>query len=132
MNDSVDGLYLATHLWSKTLANMVNRQGAALPILLHVKLDELRDDLRSRFGHIRREDVKRALDLLVTAKLAQRDRDSWYIAWDRLFAVGERVLERIIARRVCRPPATSRVGQLRSHRTRVTRDRRQRDQLELF
>jgi hypothetical protein len=115
MNDPVDQLYLATHLWSKTFATMVSHQvEESLPALLQVTVDEMTDDLREGYGRIRKADVRRAMKLLQAAKLAEAiGDDEWQLAWDKLHVPGERELERVLARRVCNPPATTRLARLR-------------------
>jgi hypothetical protein len=133
MNDSVDSLYLATHLWSKSFATMASEHDTDLPLLLETTVDELGSDLRTKYGHISNDDVRRALELLATAKLAEGTAEgTWYVAWDRLYGVGERELERVLASRACRPPATTRLRRLR--REVAARPRRQAGigQLDLF
>jgi hypothetical protein len=114
INDSVDSLYLATLLWTKTFATVASRLQGPPPILLSVTAGSVGADLRSKFGPVKTTEVVRALELLRTAKLAEQAPDgTWQIAWEKLHSTREREVERILARRACEPPATSRPAALR-------------------
>jgi hypothetical protein len=115
MNDPVDQLYLATHLWAKTFATMVSeKQPDGLPIILQVSVEELTAHTRAHYGSVRRADIRRAMRLLQAAKLAEAVTDTeWQLAWYRLQVPGERELSRAIAKRVCDPPRTTRLDALR-------------------
>jgi len=131
INDSVDSLYLATLLWSKTFATVASAQQGPAPTLLSITLDEIVTDLQAKYGHVKSEEVRRAMELLKTARLAEVSPDgTWQVAWEKLHSPRERELERIIARRACDPPASSRpaavLKQLRGRRGVST------DQLKLF
>jgi hypothetical protein len=115
INDGVDELYLATHLWAKTFPTMESAREDGLGALLVTTVDELAEDLRTRFGYIRHRDVLRAMRLLQTAKLAEATTDGkWMVAWNRLPARGERELQLNLAGRVCDPPKTSTVPRRRA------------------
>jgi hypothetical protein len=67
-----------------------------------------------KYGHIKHDEVQRAMELLKTAKLAEVARDgTWQVAWENLHSPRERELERILARRACDPPASSRPAAVR-------------------
>jgi hypothetical protein len=103
MNDPADALYLATHLWAKTFPTAAG--DSARPVRLEVRSADLAAELRSRFGGVLRSDVESALDLLRTAKLADRTSDGWVIAWEELRVPGEKDLAHALATRACRPPS---------------------------
>jgi hypothetical protein len=102
INDPVDPLYLATHLWAKTFPTMV--AAATRPVRIEVSSADLAADLREKYGGVLTGDVDRALDLLKTAKLAERAGDHWVIAWEELRVPGEKDLAHALAHRACRPP----------------------------
>lgn len=103
INDPVDALYLATHLWAKTLPTMAG--DALRPVRLEVQAAEVASNLRERYGGVRSADVERALDLLKTAKLADRTAGGWVVAWEELRVPGEKDLAHALATRACRPPS---------------------------
>lgn len=112
MNDPVDALYLATHLWAKTFATDVGAAGAARPVRVAVRASDLAAELREQHGGVRSGDVERALELLTSAKLAERTAGGWVVAWEELRSPGERDLPHIIATRACRPPAKGALARL--------------------
>ena len=59
--------------------------------------------LRRRY----KEALGRALELLQTAKLADRTADGWLVAWEELRVPGEKDLAHALATRACRPPSRS-------------------------
>lgn len=105
INDPVDQLYLAVHLWAKTFPTMA--EDAPRPVRLDVRASVLAAELRDRFGGVRAADVERALELLKTAKLADQTTDGWVIAWEELRVPGEKDLAHALATRACRPPSRS-------------------------
>lgn len=110
MNDPVDGLYLATHLWAKTFPTMA--ADARRPVRLALKPADVAAELRDKYGGVRSRDVERALDLLKAAKLAERTADGWVVAWEELRVTGERDLAHALATRSCRPPGRSALAKL--------------------
>ena len=110
MNDAVDALYLATHLWAKTFPTMAGEGGR--PVRLELKAADVAADLRDKYGGIRSRDVERALGLLTTAKLAERTSEGWIVAWEELRVTGERDLANALASRSCRPPGRSALAKL--------------------
>lgn len=110
INDPVDALYLATHLWAKTFPTMAS--GATRPVRLDLTATDLAATLREQFGGVRTSDVERALDLLETAKLADRSASGWVAAWEELRVAGEKDLAHALATRACRPPARGVSGRL--------------------
>jgi hypothetical protein len=105
INDPVDPLYLATHLWAKTFPTMAG--DSPRPVRLEVRSADLAAELRERFGGVLASDVDRALDLLKTAKLADQTTDGCVIAWEELRVPGEKDLAHALATRACRPPSRS-------------------------
>jgi len=103
INDTVDPLYLATHLWAKTFPTLA--ADAARPVRLEVRSSDLAAELRDAFGGVRTSDVGRALDLLKTARLADQTTDGHVIAWEELRVPGEKELAHALATRTCRPPS---------------------------
>jgi hypothetical protein len=115
INDGVDDLYLATHLWAKTFPTIESAREDGLGALLSTTVAELAGDLRTRFGYIRQADVLRAMKLLQTARLAEATKDAkWLVAWNRLPTRGERELQLNLAGRVCDPPKTSTIPRRRA------------------
>lgn len=105
INDPVDRLYLATHLWAKTFPTIAG--DTARPVRLEIRSADLATDLRERFGGVRASDVEGALELLGTGKLADRISDGWVVAWEELRVPGEKELAHALATRACRPPSRS-------------------------
>ncbi len=97
MNDPVDPLYLATHLWAKTFPTMAPE--GRRPVRLELRADELAAELRDKYGGARARDVEAALELLKSAKLAERTREGWVVAWEELRVSGERDLAHALAGR---------------------------------
>jgi len=110
INDPVDPLYLATHLWAKTFPTMVGEQ--QLPARLDVRALELAEELRETFGVVRKADVSRALGLLKTARLAEEVGEAWVVAFEELRPAGDPDLARQLAARACHPPARSALTRL--------------------
>jgi hypothetical protein len=110
MNDPVDALYLATHLWTKTFPTMVG--DAPRPARLELRPADVATELRDKHGGVRSRDVERALELLKTAKLAERTTEGWVVAWEELRVTGERDLAHAMATRSCRPPGRSALAKL--------------------
>jgi hypothetical protein len=131
INDSVDSLYLATLLWSKTFATAASAQEGPTPRLISTSIDEIVADLHAKYGGVKSDEVRKAMDLLQTAKLAEASRDgTWLVAWEKLHSSRERELERILARRACDPPSGSRPAAVR--RQIRSRGEETLDQLQLF
>ena len=110
INDPVDALYLATHLWAKTFATMA--ADAPRPVRLEVRAKDLASALREQHGGVRTSDVERALDLLKTAHLASPSPGGWLVAWEELRGAGEKELAQVLATRACRPPARTVLSRL--------------------
>jgi hypothetical protein len=112
MNDPMDALYLATHLWAKTFPTGAGAAGAGHPVRVAVRPADLATELRAQHGGVRTGDVERALGLLATAKLAELTPDGWVVAWEELRSPGEHDLAQTLARRACRPPARGPIARL--------------------
>jgi hypothetical protein len=112
INDPVDSLYLAVHLWAKTFPTMAG--DAPRPVRLDIRAADLAAALRDRHGGVRTRDVERALELLATARLADKTNDGWVVAWEELRVPGADDLARAIATRACRPPTRSASSRLKA------------------
>lgn len=112
MNDPVDQLYLATHLWAKTFATMASNTSDR-PAALVLKPDELAAQIRSDHGAVRSSDVRRALELLSDARLATRHRDGrWTVAWEEIPEARRHDLQQVLAERACRRPKTGAIDRV--------------------
>src|SRR5205807_6965896 len=80
-------------------------EGSHRPVRLEVGDVDLAADLRDKFGGVVAGDVECALELLKTAKLAERTADGWVVAWEELRVPGEKDLAHALATRACRPPS---------------------------
>lgn len=98
VNDTMDPLYLATHLWSKTFPTLFGR-----PSGQHVPVTEaaLAQTLRKQYGLGKRTDVRQALELLDQAGLAARGsaKGDWDIAWRKISTARTGDLHRALAAR---------------------------------
>jgi hypothetical protein len=84
------------------------------PVRLEVRAADLAAELRDRYGGVLTPDVERALELLKTAKLADRTPDGWIVAWEELRVPGEKDLAHALAARACRPPSRSATSRLQA------------------
>lgn len=88
VNDPIAPLYLAVTLWTKTIADDGAYTGTKQAVLEY-KVGELAERLRREFGNVRASDVRRALELLAAAGLAERDGDVWRVQWREIAVAGE-------------------------------------------
>lgn len=113
VNDGIEDLYLAVHLWTKTLPTLVGGESVERPVLVTVRPDEMAQNLRRDYGRVRADDVRRALALLERARLAEPDgTGNWTVGWEELTG-REPDLARLLAERVCAPPRTGPIGRIR-------------------
>lgn len=115
MNDPIDPLYLATHLWTKVFpeSTVGTRLGKGV---IAFTIDELTGELRSRYGRGSKRDVRDALEHLRQAKLADHAEkpDEWIVAWEQLRGrSGEHDTARRIANRIAKPPASGPITRAR-------------------
>lgn len=98
VNDQMDALYLATHLWSKTLPTLLGRPTEDAVTVTEA---ELAGTLREQYGYGKVKDVRRALDLLDKAGLAAQGetKGEWKIPWRQLSTSRGRDLHQTIAAR---------------------------------
>jgi hypothetical protein len=98
INDSVDPLYLATHLWTKTWPSLHGRSDNRI---IEIDVNHTAKVLRAQHGLVRTNDVKRSLELLARAALAHFDVNTkkWYVAWGRIARPGEPDIHKVIAGR---------------------------------
>jgi hypothetical protein len=112
VNDGVDRLYLATHLWSKTFPTEIGEPPTNGPVRLEVDAADLAQTLRERHGHVRKKDIVAALDLLTTGRLAERASETkWVIAYEPPKR-GEKELHANFAERICKPPGSGPIDRL--------------------
>lgn len=131
INDTADDLYLAVHLWARTFANRAGEIGAVdRPVEIVLGVHDIGTELRRTYAPVRNGDIRRALDLLERAKMAESaGGNSWRIAWEEPRG-GDGDLARILAERVCRPPGTGPLTRLR--RRAAVRGANREDQTRLF
>ncbi len=103
MNDQVPPVYLAALLWNDVFGALSGGQGD-----IDVSSADLARRMRARWGRGRAVEVDPALDLLVTAKLAERTPTGWRVGHRPLGERGEDFLEQLLARLEGKPrgPAT--------------------------
>lgn len=114
MNDPVSQLYLASQLWTKVFATRaaeIEAVGDYKPLVLGA--DAIAEDLRAQYGHGRADDVRRAMEVLVSARAAEQLEDGRFrVAWgDLAHRAGEDVSE-VLARRTATPPAKGTIRRL--------------------
>ncbi len=113
INDQVDPLYLATHLWLKTFATDAGPQGGERPVPLRVSSGKLAAQLQKQHGTVRSAEVKRALGLLSDARLARQVAgNEWEVAWEEIAEARRRSLHEVLAERSCRRPSSGPVDKL--------------------
>jgi hypothetical protein len=101
MNDQIDPLYLATHLWTATWPTLFPGRTEDI----YVAPADLAELLRSQFGKGSAKDVKRALELLQRAGLAAPNADrTWTVSRKKLSQRGERDVHKIIAQLAVKKP----------------------------
>ncbi|MCF6470728.1 hypothetical protein FAF44_20350 [Nonomuraea sp. MG754425] len=98
INDAVDSLYLATHLWTKTWPSVYGRADNRV---IDVSIHDTVSILREQYGAVRARDVRAAFDLLNNASLARHEQESdqWKVAWGRIAKTGDGDIHKQIARR---------------------------------
>lgn len=100
MNDPINPLYLATHLWTFTWPTEYGRSGTED---IDVTPGLIAETLREQFGKGRVSEVRAALDLLGRAGLAADNGDgTWTVSRSTLRLRGERDIHRIIAIRAAK------------------------------
>lgn len=111
VNDPLDDLYLATHLWAKTFATMAGRLGGGFPRRLEIDPSELALNLRKDHGSVRAKDVIRALELLERAGLARIIDSRWVVAWDALGGQSKDLPQKL-AERACKKSTSGTIAKL--------------------
>jgi hypothetical protein len=98
VNDQMDPLYLATHLWSKTFPTLFGRPTEDAVTVTEGRLGEV---LREQYGHGKTKDIRHALALLDKAGLAAQGdtKGEWKIPWRQLNTSKGRDLHQTIAAR---------------------------------
>lgn len=98
VNDQMDHLYLATHLWSKTFPTLFGRPTEDAVTVTEAQLAKV---LREQYRHGRVKDIRHALALLDKAGLAAQGdtKGEWKIPWRQLNTSKGRDLHQTIAAR---------------------------------
>src|SRR3546814_12058738 len=84
MNDEIDQLYLAAHLWTREFPTMFGAQdeGERRQSPMRTTSGDLAATLRKKYGKCRSADVTRAMELLERGRFARRVSGSeWEVAW---------------------------------------------------
>lgn len=113
VNDPIAPLYLACHLWTKTLATIaaaVPRVGDYRPI--SITTSEIAAALREQTGVGRSADVEKAMEILVRTRAAVQTEHGWGIAWGPLGHTAGEDISEVLARRSAKPPAKGPVRRL--------------------
>jgi len=115
VNDTVNPLYLATHLWTRTIPSKVGGSPKNKPIPVGINPSQIANEIREQYGSVRSSDVKRALDLLEKANLAEKtDLGEWRIAWSNLGTRSkEKDVVQILAKRSLTSPDSGPLAQLK-------------------
>lgn len=119
MNDPIDRLYMAVHLWSQVLPTLASPDQKR-PARLNVSEGQLAAELRERHGIGRTIDVRAAMELLETARLAESTSvtGDWVVAWEQpRGAADSHDLARLLAQKVCNPPRSGPIERLGTRRT---------------
>ena len=105
MNDPIDPLYLATHLWTRIFPELSSTH-ATSPNAIHVTEDQLADELKTRYGRGAPRDIRTALNHLAQARLCGQDADGrWTVAWQQLRRRRtDHDTAKQIAERIVKPP----------------------------
>jgi hypothetical protein len=108
INDPPNDLYLATHLWMRVFPVLADELGGTVTV--DADPAELAERLRrENGGGVHAKDVRRALDLLTKARLADLTAPNhWTVAFRSLQArEGVKDTAALLAQRVCDPPTSS-------------------------
>lgn len=101
INDQIDPLYLATHLWTRTWPT---QYGAGTDDL-SVDVKATAALLHAQYGFVRTRDVKRALELLGQVGLAAKEsQGTWAVSRKQLGRSGDRDVHKLIAARLTGKP----------------------------
>lgn len=114
VNDPIDPLYLATHLWTHEFATKAASQPRTGSVVrLALNCGDLASELKAKYGKGSRSEVDHAMDLLGRGKFATRlDGANWEVAWGD-FAHADDDLRGAIATRAATPPGEGTLGRLR-------------------
>lgn len=119
VNDPTDRLYLAVHLWAQVLPTLITPDQKR-PARIDVSEAQLVEELRDRHGVGRLTDVRPAMELLETARLAERTSAAgdWLVAWEQPRGTADsHDLARLLAQKACNPPGSGPVERLATRRT---------------
>lgn len=115
MNDPIDPLYLATHLWQREFAEIAGAARGGTRVRVEVSEAETAQDMRGRYGTGRKSDVTRAMQLLERAGLAERidPSDRWAVGFYQLARSSSDDVHVAIAKRACSRRRPSVLEQMR-------------------
>jgi hypothetical protein len=101
INDQIDSLYLATHLWTRTWPTVY---GAGTNDI-SVDINETASYIRAQYGVVRGKDIKRAIELLGQVGLAAKEHNgAWTVSRKQLGRSNNRDVHRLIAARFSGTP----------------------------
>lgn len=114
VNDPIDPLYLATHLWTHEFATRAaSRPKTGSVVHLALNCGDLASELRTKYGKGSKNEVEHAMELLGRGKFATRvDGANWEVAWGE-FTYADDDLRGAIATRAAKPPGEGTLGRLR-------------------
>ena len=106
MNDPIDPVYLATHLWMRVLPDPFVGERPEDGVIITTEQD-LAEELQQRHRRGSKRDVRKALQHLQQARLAAYDEseDRWTVLWRPLRSrEGQHDTARQLAERIVNPP----------------------------
>lgn len=114
VNDPIDPLYLATHLWTREFATKASgKPRTGRVVHLTVNCTDLATELKAKYGKGSRSEVEHAMELLARGKFATRvDGATWEVAWGDFNPFADD-LRGAIAARAAAPPREGTLGRLR-------------------
>lgn len=118
MNDPIDTLYLATHLWFR-LFSEISPTHSSTPNPMYLTTAQITEMLQERYDRGSRTDVEKAMRHLQQARLCDLEPDgkTWLIAWHQLRnAPGQHDAAARIASRIAKPPSKGAVLRVRESR----------------
>jgi hypothetical protein len=116
MNDPLDPLYLASHLWQREIAEMAGAARGGTRIRVELSEAEVARLLRTRYGTGRKAEVGHAMKLLERAGLAERidHNDRWAVAFHQLARGRSTEVHRVIAKRAYQRRVVSELRRMHS------------------
>jgi hypothetical protein len=114
MNDPVAPLYLASQLWTKVFPVLVAEVGAVGDYQPWVgETVEIVTAVREMYGRVSTGAVRRAMEVLVASRSAERlGDDRWRVAWGDLASRPGEDLAELLAHRAVKPPSKGPIKRL--------------------